>query len=232
MSKQIENLRKTIREIVSEIVEEKKKKLKKETTTTGMVAGYDTPKAFGKHDAAYVKRMAGLSGYDAVNESAYVAKKNVSDKDVKLVINDTDIPKYIKNPSQLLSKLNKAGFKLGSGHEEIEFYKNGNGGYTFRGTTFIGAPTQQIDFKKSNLKENRYQKLRKENAPPNRKIGVGIREIRRKVDEIEKFLEWYGKIKNENSLRGEQFWKRTNRHIYRIKERLQGIRKNISYLKK
>jgi len=148
MSKQIEQLRSNIREIVSEIVEEKKKKLKKETTTTGMVAGYDTPKAFGKHDAAYVKRMAGLTGYNPVNENRYVELRTDSKR------------------------------------------------------------------------------------TPNQKIGVGIREIRKKVDEIEKFLEWYGKIKSENAMRGENFWKRTNKHIYRIKERLQGIKKNISYLKK
>ena len=84
----------------------------------------------------------------------------------------------------------------------------------------------------SAVNENRYYQLRKDEKTPNQKIGVGIREIRKQITEIEKFLEWYGKIKQENSLRGENFWKRTNKHIYRIKERLQGIRKNITALKK
>lgn len=149
---ELEQLRSSIREIIAEIVvAKKKKKLKKEDSTTANVAGYDTPRAFnpdGSHKKGWVKHMAGLAGYDAVNE-------------------------------------------------------------------------------------NRYIKLRTDSKrTPNQKIGVGIREIRKQITEIEKFLEWYGKIKTENSMKGEQFWKRTNKHIYRIKERLQGIRKNISYLKK
>jgi hypothetical protein len=83
------------------------------------------------------------------------------------------------------------------------------------------------------VNENRFHQLRlDQKRTPNQKIGVGIREIRKQITEIEKFLEWYGKIKQENSMKGEQFWKRTNKHIYRIKERLHGIRKNISTLKK
>jgi len=85
----------------------------------------------------------------------------------------------------------------------------------------------------SPINENRLHKLRlDQKRTPNQKIGVGIREIRRKIDEIEKFLEWYGRIKSENSMRGENFWKRTNKHIYRIKERLKGVRQNITKLKK
>lgn len=85
----------------------------------------------------------------------------------------------------------------------------------------------------SAVNENRFQKLRLDQTlTPNQKIGLGVREIRRKVDEIEKFLEWYGKIKKENSLKGENFWKRTNHHIYRIKERLSNIGKNVTTLRK
>lgn len=236
MSKQIEQLRNNIRTIVSEIVEEKKKKLKKETTTTGMVAGYDTPKAFGKHDAAYVKRMAGLTGYDPVNEAVYFVATDrgiYSKNKASLKIKDSDINKYLKNPRSLVDKLNKAGFELGSGHDGVEFEKVDDKRYLLTAEPYVGHSDQRIEFIKKNINENRYQKLRTDSVrTPNQKIGVGIREIRKKVDEIEKFLEWYGKIKNENSMRGENFWKRTNKHIYRIKERLQGIKKNISYLKK
>lgn len=151
MSKQIEELKSKIREILSEIEKEEEEKLKKEVTVTGNVAGYDTPRAFnpdGTHEKGYVKRMAGLTGYSAVNE-------------------------------------------------------------------------------------NRFHKLRLDQTlTPNQKIGLGIREIRRKIDEIEKFMEWYGKIKKENSLKGENFWKRTNHHIYRIKERLSNIGKHTTKLRK
>jgi hypothetical protein len=151
MSTQLEQLKNSIREILSEIEKEEEDKLKKETTVTGNVAGYDTPRAFsnnGQHKSGYTKKMASLTGYSAVNE-------------------------------------------------------------------------------------NRFQKLRLDQTmTPNQKIGLGIREIRRKVDEIEKFLEWYGKIKKENAMKGENFWKRTNHHIYRIKERLSNIGKNVTTLRK
>ena len=151
MSTQLEALKNSIREILSEIEKEEEEKIKKEETTTGDIAGYDTPRAFnsdGTHKAGYVKRMAGLTGYSAVNE-------------------------------------------------------------------------------------NRFHKLRLDQTlTPHQKIGLGIREIRKKIDEIEKFMEWYGKIKKENSLKGENFWKRTNHHIYRIKERLSNIGKTATKLRK
>jgi len=85
----------------------------------------------------------------------------------------------------------------------------------------------------TSLTENRFQKLRLDTTlTPNQKIGLGIRETRKKLDEIEKFLEWYGRIKKENAMKGENFWKRTNHHIYRIRERLSNISKNVTYLKK
>lgn len=150
MSNQLEALKSKIKEILSELREEEDE-LKKEVTTTGDIAGYDTPRAFskdGKHTSDYVKRMAALTGY-------------------------------------------------------------------------------------TSLTENRFHKLRLDQTlTPNQKIGLGIRETRKKLDEIEKFLEWYGKIKKENAMKGENFWKRTNHHIYRIRERLSNIGKNVTYLKK
>jgi hypothetical protein len=152
MSKELGQLRNSIREIVRQVLaEEKKKRLKKETTTTGMVAGYDTPNAFnanGEHRKSWVKHMAGLTGYDTVNE-------------------------------------------------------------------------------------NRYQALRQEtNRTPKQKIGQGVREIRKQINEIEKFLEWYGRIKQENNLSGDQFWKRTQSHIQKMNERLKLIREKIHRLRK
>jgi len=84
----------------------------------------------------------------------------------------------------------------------------------------------------SAVNENRYYALKKEDKTPNQKIGIGIREMRKQIGEIEKFLEWYGKIKNENGMKSNDFWKRTNKHIYKIKERLQGIREKINTLYK
>lgn len=71
------------------------------------------------------------------------------------------------------------------------------------------------------VSENRWLEMRN-NAEysPKQKIGLGIREVRKQIDEIEKFMKWYGMLKHENNLSNESFWKRTNSHIYKIKERL------------
>ena len=44
---------------------------------------------------------------------------------------------------------------------------------------------------------------------------------------MEKFLNWYSRIKQENGISNENFWKRTNTNIYRIKERLIKLEQHI-----
>ena len=51
--------------------------------------------------------------------------------------------------------------------------------------------------------------------------------MNKQLAEMERFLGWYGKIKNESGVTNENFWKRTNNHIYKIKERLIKIEQQI-----
>jgi hypothetical protein len=74
---------------------------------------------------------------------------------------------------------------------------------------------------------NRYQKLRKDEGTPNQKIGVGIRELRKQLSEIEKFVTWYGRIKNESGLDSADYWKRTQRHLSKISERLNKLSSKV-----
>ena len=80
------------------------------------------------------------------------------------------------------------------------------------------------------LVENRYQELRKDERTPNQKIGEGIRNIRKQLQEIEKFITWYSKIKSESGLDREAYWKRTHRHLNKIRERLNTISQKITKL--
>jgi hypothetical protein len=77
------------------------------------------------------------------------------------------------------------------------------------------------------VKENRWVALRKEDSTPTQKIGRGISNINKQLKEMEQFLSWYGKIKNENGVSNKNFWKRTNSHIYNIKERLLKLDQQI-----
>jgi hypothetical protein len=73
------------------------------------------------------------------------------------------------------------------------------------------------------VNENRYHELRKSEGTPNQKIGVGIRELRKQLSEIEKFVSWYGNIKTENEMGYSDYWKRTQKHLSKISERLSKL---------
>jgi hypothetical protein len=70
------------------------------------------------------------------------------------------------------------------------------------------------------IKENRWLELKRDESTAQAKIGKGISNINKQLKEMERFLNWYGKIKNESGVNNKSYWKRTNHHIYTIKERL------------
>jgi hypothetical protein len=78
--------------------------------------------------------------------------------------------------------------------------------------------------------ENRWHELRKDESSPKAKIGKGISNVNRQLSEIETFLRWYGKIKNESGIDKDQYWKRTQKNLFKIRERLNNIVTSISKL--
>ena len=58
--------------------------------------------------------------------------------------------------------------------------------------------------------------------------AISIRGIQ--LAEVEKFFNWYNKIKTMNELDKNNYWKRTHRHIYNVKERLINIANSIKEL--
>jgi hypothetical protein len=70
------------------------------------------------------------------------------------------------------------------------------------------------------VSENRWLALKQDESTAQAKIGRGISNINKQLKEMERFLNWYGKIKNESGVDNKSYWKRTNNHIYTIKERL------------
>lgn len=86
----------------------------------------------------------------------------------------------------------------------------------------------KTDLQKNELAENRWLALKKdETRSPEQKINLGVREIKNQLAEVEKFLGWYNKLKMENGVKNEDFYKRTNTSIFRIKERLNKIARTI-----
>ena len=81
-----------------------------------------------------------------------------------------------------------------------------------------------------NVNENRWLELKKADQTPNQKIGKGIREINYQLREIEKFVSWYSRIKNESDLHSDQYWKRTTNHLNKIRERLMRLSNKMNNL--
>jgi hypothetical protein len=80
------------------------------------------------------------------------------------------------------------------------------------------------------MAENRWLELKREESSPKAKVGRGVSNIQRQLSEIEKFVNWYSKIKTENGLKKEDYWKRTNASLYKIRERLMGITEKLRTL--
>ena len=80
---------------------------------------------------------------------------------------------------------------------------------------------------------NRWLELKNDDTmTANKKMAMGLKELKYQLAETEKFFNWYNKIKNINELDSDKYWKRTNKHIYKIKERLVNIARTIKEIEK
>lgn len=77
------------------------------------------------------------------------------------------------------------------------------------------------------LTENRWLALKNEDASPQKKIAVGLRSVKSQLSEIEKFVNWYSRLKTENNLDRTGYYKRTYSNLNTIKERLNKIAEKI-----
>ena len=93
---------------------------------------------------------------------------------------------------------------------------------------YVKHLTKATGYKKVN--ENRWLELKKDESTPKQKIGRGISTINKQLSEIETFLRWYGRIKKESDLNSDQYWKRTQKNLFKIRERLNNIVSSITKL--
>ena len=97
----------------------------------------------------------------------------------------------------------------------------------------VGKMDEELNEAKSKRPVNRWLELKNdETMHPHKKMAMGLKELKYQLRETEKFFNWYNKIKTMNELDSNQYWKRTNSHIYKIKERLINIAKTIQEIEK
>ena len=86
---------------------------------------------------------------------------------------------------------------------------------------------EMADVSSMELTENRWLALKQEDASPQKKIAVGLRSVKSQLSEIEKFVNWYSRLKTENNLDRTGYYKRTYGNLKTIKERLNKIAEKI-----
>ncbi len=101
------------------------------------------------------------------------------------------------------------------------------------GYSVVNNDVSNINEAKVKRPVNRWLELKNdETMHPHKKMAMGLKELKYQLREVEKFFNWYNKIKTMNELDSNQYWKRTNRHIYTIKEKLIKIAKTIQEIEK
>ena len=96
-----------------------------------------------------------------------------------------------------------------------------------------GNMREDINEAKVKRPVNRWLELKNDDTMhPHKKMAMGLKELKYQLAETEKFFNWYNKIKTMNELDSTNYWKRTQNHIYKIKERLINIAKTIQEIEK
>jgi len=191
-----------LKEIIRSIVKEiQAEKELEEMSVTGNVAGYNTPAAFSK--------------------PGQTAKKNKRLANVSggEVVDDLEEGKdWLKNDVPADSKKPLAIKPTAISSADA-------GGIADKS----GMILAKVDDDAS-LNENRWVALKKEDGSAKAKIGKGITSIKQQLGEVEKFVNWYSKLKTENGVTKDDYYKRTHKSLHKIKERLMNLSEKIRTL--
>ncbi|MEY3811962.1 MAG: hypothetical protein RIT11_1085 [Pseudomonadota bacterium] len=225
-------LKEIIRGIVKEIQSEKELE---EMTGTAAVAGYDTPNAFSKpgSTAKKNKRLANVTGGEVVDDleegitssagAPFSKPSDVAGKNAKLaklsgatVVGEekdwlkNDVPANSKKPLEM---------------KPITTDSSNSGEIADKSGMILAK-----DDEDASLNENRWLAIKNEDGSPKAKMSKGISSIKQQLGEVEKFVNWYSKIKNENGVKRGDYYKRTNKSLHKIKERLMNLSEKIRTL--
>ena len=191
-----------LKEIIRGIVKEiQDEKELEEMTGTGAVAGYDTPAAFSK--------------------PGQTAKKNKRLANVTggEVVNDLEEAKdWLKNDVPADSKKPLAIKPTAISSADA-------GGIADKSGMILAK-----DDDEASLNENRWLEIKNGDGSPKAKMSRGVTSIKQQLGEVEKFVNWYSKIKNENGVKRGDYYKRTNKSLHKIKERLMNLSEKIRTL--
>ena len=142
-----------------------------------------------------------------------------------------DLVTYLRYPA-IITSVNK---ESGGVYSYNVDYNKGNGRTSARNIFNKSGNELKESVNEAKIKRpvNRWLELKNdETMHPHKKMAMGLKELKYQLAETEKFFNWYNKIKTMNELDSQKYWKRTNNHIYKIKERLINIAKTLQEIEK
>ena len=205
-----------------------------EMNVTGNVAGYDTPKAFGKNNrgveemerlgfkkvpktnkyfvpmenkSSYKKMMAEMYGVESINEASNPELDRTVDKFIKSLAT-----KYKYRSSDAVMAVFQALKRLGYIHKSVD-YKSPSGFSIEEGVSY-------------------HEYKNDESASPRTKVNRSIAEVNKRLMEIEKIINHNIRLKTESGVNSDQYWKRSANTFAKISERLNRINNKLKELGK
>lgn len=171
-----------------------------------LIKGVDWKSMEERRDLAFERR-------ESVNESTD-DKQKVVDYLVKKGNNKNDSQKMVDKNYDFVSKRYK-------------------GASVVKKAEIISGLQEAITEARIKRPVNRWLELKNdETMHPHKKMAHGLKELKYQLAETEKFFRWYNQIKTMNELDSTTYWKRTQNHIYKIKERLINIAKTLQEIEK
>jgi|ETNmetMinimDraft_21_1059911.scaffolds.fasta_scaffold13780_3 hypothetical protein len=195
-------LRQLIRKLVGEVLKELD-----EASVTGNVPGYNTPNAFTKKSDVKKKKkhMADLIGF-TLAEAAKTKK-------FLLVV-----PKNIYGGVRAVFDSKAAAQRYMEDNIPSEAWKH----------VSIKPTMLPVVHPAESVTEGKYHDYRNdESLSPKQKIGQSIREIRDRLNELDKSIKMNVRLKNELGVDSRQYWKRTKGALTKISERLVKMAKRV-----
>jgi len=191
-----------LKEIIKGIVKEIQEETElEEATGTGAVAGYNTPNAFS-----------------APGQTAKKNKRLASVSGGEVVSDLEEAKDWLKNDVPADSK------------KPLEIKPTAISSADAGGIADKSGMILAKDDDDANLNENRWLAIKNEEGSPKAKMSKGVTSIKQQLGEVEKFVNWYSKIKNENGVNRDDYYKRTHKSLHKIKERLMNLSEKIRTL--
>ena len=205
MSIKVELLKKYIRELIKQEIDE--------ASVTGNLDGGEgppkTPYAFSggrKKDKKKKDAIVKAAGYEKVEEAKFHVKTEIG----RVIVDATGKGEAIMKVARAMKQGRKA----------------------VKSANRVGvSKAKQVDKKLENVNEGHYHNYRNDDtATPKQKIGLSMREVRDKLNELDKLVKINVRLKNELNVDSKTYWKRTHTAMKKISERLVKLANKVGQL--